>query len=204
MKGRFLTSSTDPYYQPFPPSKAFYQGKPIVEFAIAGRSNAGKSSLINYLVETPHLAKVSATPGKTQLLNFFQWYHYLIVDLPGYGFAKVPEKVKANWGKMVFGCLQKRTTLNFVLLTWDFRRDPNEEDIQLFQWLQAHRRSPLIAFTKGDKISPSQRKGRLNELMHIFTEQLGAPPSAVLTSSYKRWGRDALLKMIEEHTQLSI
>ncbi|WP_291258819.1 ribosome biogenesis GTP-binding protein YihA/YsxC [Fusobacterium sp.] len=128
-----------------------------MEFAFVGRSNVGKSSLINSITGRKKLAKTSKTPGRTQLINYFKVNNeFYIVDLPGYGFAKVPKEMKAEWGKtMERYVASNRKKLVFVLL--DIRRVPSEEDIEMLVWLDHHDIPFKIIFTKIDKVSNNEK-----------------------------------------------
>lgn len=128
-----------------------------MEFAFVGRSNVGKSSLINSITERKKLAKTSKTPGRTQLINYFKVNNeFYIVDLPGYGFAKVPKEMKAEWGKtMERYVASDRKKLVFVLL--DIRRVPSEEDMEMLVWLDHHDIPFKIIFTKMDKVSNNEK-----------------------------------------------
>jgi len=141
----FVTSAVKPSQYP----EALYP-----ETAFAGRSNVGKSSLINTLVNRKRLVKTSATPGRTQLINFFLVNDGLsLVDLPGYGYAKVPASVKRNWGPMIETYLKWRETLKAVVLILDIRRIPGIEEQNFIDWLMFYRRKPILVLTKADKIS---------------------------------------------------
>lgn len=128
-----------------------------IEFAFVGRSNVGKSSLINSITRRGKLARISKTPGRTQLINYFKVNNeFYIVDLPGYGFAKVPKEMKAEWGKtMERYVASNRKKLVFVLL--DIRRVPSEEDIEMLVWLDHHDIPFKIIFTKIDKVSNNEK-----------------------------------------------
>lgn len=129
------------------------------EIAFAGRSNVGKSSLINKLVNRRGLVKVSATPGKTQSLNFFLVEQSLyLVDLPGYGFAKVPKKVKNDWQGMIASYLEKRVSLRCVVVIVDLRHGLKDQDLELVNWLQMIGRPLLMVYTKADKLSRNQQQ----------------------------------------------
>jgi len=135
-------------------------GKPLYEVAIVGRSNVGKSSLLNDLFSRRNLARVSSTPGKTQLINFFRLGDaFAFIDLPGYGFAKVSKEVKKAWGKLVQEYLQKRETLSLIILLLDIRREePSPEDLLFIQWALFHKKQLLLVFTKTDKVSAQEKK----------------------------------------------
>jgi len=179
MDARFITSAfrEDQY----PPAD-----KP--EIAIAGRSNVGKSSLINTLVKRRNLARTSGRPGRTQSINFFLVNGALyLVDLPGYGYARVPIKVKASWKEMVEAYLNTRPNLKAVVLILDIRRDLSAGDKDLLEWL-AQRKVPIIlALTKADKMSKQQARtqaGRIAAACGMY-----APLGPVLFSSKTRQGK---------------
>jgi len=129
------------------------------EVAFAGRSNVGKSSLINTLVNRKRLVKTSSTPGRTQLINFFSVNENLfLVDLPGYGYAKVPAAVKRKWGPMIETYLKGRDSLAAVVLIMDIRRLPGIEEQNFIDWLNLYRRTPILVLTKADKLSKIKRQ----------------------------------------------
>jgi GTP-binding protein len=145
----FVKSATSPDHYPC---------SDLPEIAFAGRSNVGKSSLINVLVNRKSLVRTSSTPGRTQLINFFLVNgDFMLVDLPGYGFAKVPLAVKREWGPMVETYLSGRPQLKGVVLILDIRRTPNDEDLQLLHWLRAYGIPPVIVVTKCDKVTRNER-----------------------------------------------
>jgi GTP-binding protein len=172
------------------------KGQVLPEVAVAGRSNVGKSSLLNHLFHTKHLVKTSSTPGKTQALNFFSFEDHLsFADLPGYGYAQVPQSVKKQWGPMVQSYLEKRETLKLVLFLMDIRRIPNEDDLLFLDWIVHHQKSMILVLTKVDKVNRNERK--LNTLKII--EALGASNiHYVYYSVTKNQGRRELLAMIED------
>lgn len=145
----FIKSGTKP---------AHYPEGDLPEIAFAGRSNVGKSSLINVLVNRKNLVRTSSTPGRTQLINFFQVNQdFMLVDLPGYGYAKVPLEVKRNWRPMMETYLSTRKNLAGVVLILDIRRVPVDEDLQMLEWLRAYSIPPIIVVTKCDKVSKNER-----------------------------------------------
>ena len=135
------------------------------ELAFVGRSNVGKSSLINSLLNRKKLVKTSQTPGKTQEINFFNINNdFIFADLPGYGFAKVPQSVQKRWKKMIEGYLLGRETLLAVIFIIDLRRDPSPLDLDLQRWLEACEVEYLLVGTKVDKLSQSEAKKQVNKL----------------------------------------
>lgn len=158
------------------------------EIAFAGRSNVGKSSLINTLVNRRGLVRTSSTPGRTQLLNFFAVNGSLmLVDLPGYGFAKVPLEVKRQWGPMVRTYLEGRPVLKALVLLFDLRRVPGEEDLQLLDWLEDASIPTIPVLTKVDKVGRAQRDRQLKPIL----EATGLPRDAfTFFSAVTREGKD--------------
>ena len=135
------------------------------ELAFVGRSNVGKSSLINSLLNRKKLVKTSQTPGKTQEINFFKINsNFIFADLPGYGFAKVPKVVQKRWKKMIEDYLLKRGTLLAVIFIIDMRRNPSPLDLDLKTWLETHGIEYLLVATKVDKLSQSEAKKQVNKL----------------------------------------
>lgn len=129
------------------------------EVAIIGRSNSGKSSLINHLTQKKKLVYVSSTPGKTQLINFFNIDDkLLLVDLPGYGFAKVDKELKKTWGQTLSNYLENRPQLNLLILLLDIRRDLSEDDRQMIYWADSQNKKILFVFSKTDKLTNAAKK----------------------------------------------
>lgn len=152
MKGRYLISTLTEF-----PTLKDPQGKVLPEVVLAGRSNVGKSSLINHLLAQPKLARTSATPGKTQLINFFMIDDaFLLVDLPGYGFAKAPKETVALWSQSIDRYLETRKEISLLLLLVDCRRGMEKEEEALAAWAKKKNIPLLLIFTKTDKLSRSE------------------------------------------------
>ena len=168
------------------------------EIAFVGRSNVGKSSLINALVGRKSLAKTSNTPGRTQLINFFTVNNSLFfVDLPGYGFAKVPRSVKKDWGDMIETYLRERQNLALVVFILDVRRDPSADDLSLRDWLDHYRIPYAAILTKADKLSNQQALGRKKLIEKAMGK--GASGNTILFSAKTRKGSEELWQFIERH-----
>ena len=166
----------------------------LPEVAFAGRSNVGKSSLINVLVNRKKLVKTSSTPGKTQSINFFNVNNAItFVDLPGYGFAKVPKAVRKKWKPLVEGYLKNRRTLRATLLILDVRRIPSQEDISLLEWFDYYGVPVVIVLNKINKFS----KSKLKRQVQLIEKALpGGTGRTVLFSAVTREGRDEIWKHI--------
>lgn len=169
------------------------------ELAFIGRSNVGKSSLINMLTEHKGLAKTSATPGKTLLINHFKindsWY---IVDLPGYGFAKRSKKVQDELTKMITSYILYREQLLNVFLLIDIRHDPQKIDIEFMEWLGENGVPFSIVFTKADKLTAGKAKANVNKYLNSLLSTWEELPPHFVTSAEKRIGKDELLDYIEK------
>jgi len=174
-------------------------GIPLPEVAIVGRSNVGKSSLINHLVKNASLAKTSARPGKTQTINFFNIDDELcLVDLPGYGFAKVPKPLKEKWAQSIDTYLRTRPALKLLILLLDCRRIPSEEDIELILWARAYDKPVTIVLTKTDKLSAKERKTQKNLIATKLQEYAGYD-LPLLTYSIKNFQmRQVLINAINQ------
>ena len=169
----------------------------LCEIAFAGKSNVGKSSLINGLVNRKALARTSSQPGKTQTINFYNVNKELyFVDLPGYGYANGSLKVKEQWGKMIERYLHESQVLKAVFLLIDIRHEPSANDVNMYQWILANGYEPIIIATKADKIKRSQLQ---KHIKMIKTELNVVPGTKVLTfSALTKQGKDEILDLIEE------
>ncbi|HHP7234172.1 MAG TPA: ribosome biogenesis GTP-binding protein YihA/YsxC [Desulfobacterales bacterium] len=181
----FVKSATAPSQYP-PPE--------LPEIAFAGRSNVGKSSLINTLVNRKHLARTSSSPGRTQLINFYRINQRLMfVDIPGYGYAKVPEAVRRRWAPMIETYITTRSVLAGLVVILDIRRDPKVEETALAAWLRQHHISTVWVLTKIDKLSKMHRAVRQQKI----ADQLStASDSLALFSARTRQGREAVWEAI--------
>lgn len=170
------------------------QGRLLPEIAVAGRSNVGKSSLLNNLFQVKGLVKTSSTPGKTQALNFFTINSQLVfVDLPGYGYANVPPSTRKKWGPMVQGYLSDRPQLKLILFLFDIRRVPNEEDLEFLEWSARSGKAVILVLTKVDKVNQSEKIRFTRKILETFdTENL----YHVNYSVTKNIGRKELLHMM--------
>lgn len=179
---KFVLSATAPNHYPAP-------DRP--EIAFLGRSNVGKSSLINSLLQVRGLARTSSTPGRTQQINFFLIQEsFYFVDLPGYGFAKVPLAVREQWGPMIEQYLNERESLTFCILIVDARHEPQRLDKQMHEWLVATRREYCVVATKADKLSKNQLFSQLAKLKAVYG------PAVIPYSAMTRQGDNEVWKAI--------
>jgi GTP-binding protein len=186
----------------FVTSSAKYSQCPTVkepEFAFIGRSNVGKSSLINMLTGLPRLAKVSSTPGKTRTINHFLindvWY---IADLPGYGYAKVSSKLRNNWSKEVESYIIKRENLACLFVLIDSRIAPQESDLRFMEMLGLRQVPIARIFTKADKIKPGEVRKAVEEFDKLMLDTWEELPVTFISSSVKKTGKEQLLNFIEQ------
>ena len=178
-----------------------YPSAELPEIAFAGRSNVGKSSLINTLLNRKRLVKTSRTPGRTQLINFFEINKaFTFVDLPGYGYAKVPASVKKSWGPMVETYLSTRKTLKGVVLIMDIRRKPGLQELNFIEWLDYYSISRILILTKIDKLSKTKQiKQRL-----LIEKDLGEDNNdLILFSAKSRRGKDAVWDAVDRLIHIS-
>ena len=166
----------------------------IPEIAFLGRSNVGKSSLINSLLGVRGLARTSSTPGRTQVLNFFLINRqFRVVDLPGYGYARAPRAVRAEWSSAAEEYLAKREQLVLSIHIVDSRHEPSKQDLQLHEWLVHHHKPHLIVATKSDKLSKNELGRNVKRAARIFKSD-----NLIIYSATKSEGRDRLWNAIEK------
>ncbi len=181
---KFLTTAVKP--------RTFPTFSSLPEVAVVGRSNVGKSTLLNHLFKSKNLVKTSSTPGKTQAINFFSVNETLIfADLPGYGYAKVPLNERKKWGELIESYLSERP--NMILFLLDIRRTPNDDDLQMLDWIEASGIPAVLVITKVDKVKRSERArqtkqilSRINNIPHVHY------------SAVKNEGRNQLIHQICE------
>ncbi len=171
LSAEFVTSAAAP--KQFPADK-------LPQVAFAGRSNVGKSSLINALLNRKNLVKTSATPGKTQLINFFLINgEFYCADLPGYGYAKAPREVVDTWAPLIEGYLRGTPQVRVVVVLFDIRREPDERDARLIEWLRHYEVPALFVLTKADKM----KRQEMVKAQRDITERLGLDRPLLLTSA---------------------
>ncbi|MBW1845613.1 MAG: YihA family ribosome biogenesis GTP-binding protein [Deltaproteobacteria bacterium] len=168
----------------------------LPEIAFAGRSNVGKSSLINTLINRKNLVKTSSTPGRTQLINFFKVNNqFSFVDLPGYGYAKVPAAIRKKWGPMIESYLSTRQSLNGVVLIMDLRRQPQDAEIDFINWLKQFNIASILVLTKIDKLSKTKQLKQHQMIAKGLGVELA---DLILFSAKTRKGKDAVWNAIKK------
>lgn len=187
-KAELVAVTADP--KQYPPDELY-------EIAFAGRSNVGKSSLLNLLTNRKKLARVSQSPGKTRTINFYEINDsFRIVDLPGYGYAKVSKSVSESWGKMMERYLETRQGLLKVIQLVDIRHEPSKQDVQMYDYLKHYGLDGIVVATKADKISRNQYQ----KSEKVIRQTLGMKPEdkVIPISSLKKTGHEKLLEEIEK------
>ncbi|MCX6988010.1 MAG: ribosome biogenesis GTP-binding protein YihA/YsxC [Chlamydiae bacterium] len=184
-KTSFLRAVVEPEHYP-----VLHKGKHrLPEIAIVGRSNVGKSSLINHLTQVKSLAKTSSVPGKTQTINFYLLDNQLcLVDLPGYGFSKVSHSIKKTWADSLETYLTTREELQLIFLLIDLRRELSEEDKGFIQWAVSAQKELFFIFTKADKLKPEEQEEALPGLIEAIKNIYFDKPFAFITYSVKEIG----------------
>ena len=173
-----------------------YPDESLPEIALVGRSNVGKSSLINCLANRKNIARTSSTPGKTATINFYEIAgRYRIVDLPGYGYAKVSKQEKEKWADMIEGYLASRSNLVQVIQLVDARHKPTADDKMMFDWIKSYNYEPLVVATKLDKLKKSQVEGNLTAIYEEL--ELGEDSVLIPFSAETRQGRTEVVELIE-------
>ena len=171
----------------------------LPEFAFIGRSNVGKSSLINLLTGNKKLAKISSTPGKTQLINHFvinnQWY---LVDLPGYGYAKVSKSARSNWEKFIADYLTNRKSLMNIFILLDSRLEPQKIDLEFINWCGEKQLPFVLVFTKIDKLSSSALQRNTSKFKKEMLKTWEEMPPIFSTSSISGFGNEPILNYIDQ------
>ncbi|MCP4553228.1 MAG: YihA family ribosome biogenesis GTP-binding protein [Bacteroidetes bacterium] len=174
----------------------------LPEYAFIGRSNVGKSSLINMLTKHKKLAKISSTPGKTQLVNHFlineNWH---LVDLPGYGYAKISKTERERWGKMIHKYLMKRENLFCTFLLIDIRLEPQKIDLEFIDWLGSNQLPFVIIFTKSDKLNKLNLVKNTDRYKKELSKRWTELPQMIVNSSKTGQGREAILELISYTNQ---
>ncbi len=177
-----------------------YPEENLLEVAFAGRSNVGKSSLLNLLTNRKKLAKISGSPGKTRTINFYRINDaFRIVDLPGYGYAKISKIESAKWGKMIETYLENRPNLVKVAQLIDIRHKPTAEDRQMYSYLQYYGLDGLVVATKADKVSRNEREKSIKQIRE--TLKLSLDDIVIPVSALKRTGQDELIEVLEQLTE---
>lgn len=175
----------------------------LPEYAFVGRSNVGKSSLINFLTNRKNLAKTSGKPGKTQLINHFQineaWY---LVDLPGYGYARISKKTRSAFLPLIYDYLQRRVNLACLFLLIDCRHEPQMNDLDFIRWMGKHQVPFVLCFTKTDKLGPSALTQSIQRYKEVLAREWETLPGIFSSSVTARQGREDILEFIAATNQV--
>ncbi|MHA6252104.1 ribosome biogenesis GTP-binding protein YihA/YsxC [Oceanobacillus sp. CAU 1775] len=175
-----------------------YPNDGLPEIALAGRSNVGKSSFINTLINRKNLARTSSKPGKTQTLNYYKLNEsFYFVDVPGYGYAKVSKAERAKWGQMMDEYFQNRSTLKAVILVCDIRHEPTDADVQMYDFLKHNEMSIIVIATKFDKVKKSERHKKIKQVKNTF--ELDADDVLIPFSSETGEGKEEAWKVIRQY-----
>jgi len=187
-------------------SEAQYPGDSLPEIVLLGRSNVGKSSFINTLIERKKLARTSSQPGKTQTMNFYKINEaFYFVDMPGYGYARVSKKEREKWGKMIEYYLRNRENVVSVFQLMDARHEPTEDDLLMYNWLTYYGIDPYIIATKADKISKTRQSKAFTNILKTFG--LRSKEELILFSAATKLGKQAVWDLIEpriEHADANV
>lgn len=193
-QGHFIAAAYEE--DQFPYMQAM-RNQPMTEVAVVGRSNVGKSTLINALLKNQKLAKTSSTPGKTQSINFFSVDQQLcLVDLPGYGYAKISLQIKEKWAKLIEAYLNTRKSLRLILFLIDSRRKPTEQDFLFLRWAVYRGVPLLLIFTKTDKVKESERQATISHCLESFKDIFPTPVRFIHYSIKDPRARINLIKQI--------
>jgi len=188
-EANFIFSTTD---------KENFPNETLPEIAFAGRSNVGKSSFINSIVLRKNLARTSQNPGKTQSINFYNIEdNFILVDLPGFGFAKASKTSRQDWQKLIYEYIQHRNNLKFVAVMIDSRIEPMERDLAFIEWLENEKKNYLIVLTKIDKISASKLNETISQWKYL-TAECKYLKEILSTSAITRVGRDEFLAILKK------
>ncbi len=188
-KAEFVISNTDVRKAP---------QEPLPEYAFIGRSNVGKSSLINMLTHQKKLAKTSGTPGKTQLINHFKINdNWFLVDLPGYGYARTSKTTRKKFQKLITDYFEKRKNMVNAFVLVDVRHEPQKIDMEFMRWLGEHQIPFSIVFTKSDKLSSNELGKNLKKYKSQFLKEWEMMPESFITSAVSKLGKDEILHYIK-------
>lgn len=183
---KFITSVADS-------KNILSSNKPII--AVCGKSNVGKSSLINALANKKGLARTSVTPGRTRLINYFDFGEFILADLPGYGFAKVSDSEKQKWARLMEEFFAKKEACNHVVMLVDIRHDPTKDDLSMINYLHSYSIPFTVVATKADKLGKTRIYGRVQDIGNYLA--IGGS-SVIATSSETGYGKDKVLTKLQQ------